>query len=395
MGIEELLGYWRVIRKRLWLILLLFISTMTVIVVTNLTAPPTYRATVKLQIIGSEPEQVSLFGTVRATTTSEEIAAVQSEFTSVLRNSLVAWRTIAELNLSMSAMELLDRIDVVQDGEAMYVTAEGTTPQEAEAIVTTHVDKALLYYRENRALPARVTREFLGQELEKAGERLLQAKDALLKFKLENNLDSLERELAAYQDMIRSLEAQRDAEAVEEERARSLAQTYQQEAQKARTELEKIAGSEATATQAYYTERQRRYQDMAADQTALAEGHRIAKEEYDNLILQKEAELLALIGLTERYDHLNREVALAESDYNFLLSKENEARLKETTALGVGYIQITEPARTPDAPAQSNLPRLAAVGGVASLMAGIILAFILEFIEGLARTARASEGRED
>ncbi|MBC7241979.1 MAG: hypothetical protein H5T60_05985 [Anaerolineae bacterium] len=386
MDITEFLTYWQVIRKRLWLIALLFIATMAVILVTGLTSPPVYRATVKLQVVGSEPEQVSLFGNVRTTTTTDEIATVQNEFVSVLKNGLVAWRTIAELNLSASALDVLNRISIVREGDAIYVTAEADTPQGAESLVTTHVDKAIQYYREYRALPARVAREFLTAQLQEAGDRLAQAKDALLKFKLQNNLDSLERELNAYQDIVRALEAQRDAATVEEQKALAVAQSYRAEAQKAQAELDKL--SETAASRAYYQEMIRRFLQLAAEQEAAAAGHRAARVELDQQIAQKESDLLALIGLREKYDQLNREVALAEQDYNFLLAKENEARLKEAAALQVGYIQVTEPARTPDAPAQSNLPRLAAVGGVTSLMVGIILAFVIEFIEGLSSALR-------
>jgi uncharacterized protein involved in exopolysaccharide biosynthesis len=394
MDAEEFLSYWRVIRKRLWLILLLLVATLGVILAMTLTAPPVYRATVKMQVVGSEPQQVSLFSTVYSGSVTDEIGAVQSEFSSALKNGVVAWRTIASLNLSIGAIDLLDRVSVSRDGDALYVTAQADTPQEAEAIVNEHVDQALTYYREYRALPAQVTLQFLSQAVTDAEVQLAGAQDALLKFKLENNLDSLARELSAYQDLIRSLTAQRDQSRVEELRTRQTAASYQVRAESARVEWEKWSGNEeATATQAYYQETMRRYEQLAADQEALVAGHRAARDEYDQLIQQKENELLALIGLSEELSRLERSIGLARSNYDFLLSKENEAKLKELTALEIGYIQIVEPARTPDAPAQSDLPRLAAVGGVASLLAGIILAFILEFFEQLGRAA-AGKGRE-
>jgi len=391
MEMEEVLGYWRVIRKRLWLILLLFVVTVGIILAISLTAAPVYRATVKLQVIGSEPQQVSLFGTVRAASVSEEIAAVQNEFASILKNGLVGWRTIASLNLSMGAYELLNLISVVRDGDSIYVTAEADTPQQAEAVVNAHVENALSYYRDYRALPARVTRQFLSQQTNAQGEILAEAKDALLRFKLKNNVESLDRELVAYQDMIRSLEAQRDGSVVEERRARTLATNYRTEAANARVELDKIATTEATATQAYWKETIQSYQREAVTQEALADGHKAAREEYDRLISQRGAELLALIGLSKEYSALQRAVSLAESNYNFLLSKENEAKLKEATVLGVGYIQIVEKARTPDAPAQSDLTRLLALGAIGSILAGIILAFILEFFESLGRAVTSKQ----
>ena len=390
MEIEEVLSYWRVIKKRLWLIILLFVATMAVVLVTTLTAAPVYSATVKLQVIGSEPQQVSLFSTVRASTVGDEIAGVQSEFTSILKNGLVAWRTIASLNLNMGAVDLLNAIGLVVDGEAIYVTAQADTPQKAEKIVNAHVDNALSYYREYRALPAKVTRQFLTQQVAAAGETLAETKDALLKFKLKNNIESLDRELLAYQDMIRTLETQRDASAVQEQSSRTLASAYRSEAASAKLEMDKVVIT-ATATLALYRDEVGHYQELAVQHEAEAEAHKTAKGEYDQLISQKGAELLALIGLSKESGSLERAVSVAESNYNFLLSKENEAKLKETTALGVGYIQITEPARTPDAPAQSSLPKLAALGAVSSILAGIIFAFILEFLEGLGRAVSSKE----
>jgi succinoglycan biosynthesis transport protein ExoP len=391
MEIEEFLTYWRVIKRRWWLILLLVIATAGVILYTSLTAAPVYSATVKLQVIGSEPQQVSIFSTVRSTSTGDDVAAVQSEFVSILENGVVAWRTIASLNLSMGAVELLNRVSATRDGDAIYVTVQADTPQQAEAIVNAHVDNALAYYREYRALPARVTRQFLSQLVSDEGEKLAAAQDALLKFKLKNNVESLEKEMSAYQDIVRNLKSQRDASQVEELRARAAAAAYRAEAAKVQADLDKLPPTEGSSTAAYYKETIQRHLVSAAEQDAIAEGHKTAREEYDRLITQKEGELLTLLGLSKEYDSLQRAVAQVEGSYNFLQSKENEAKLKETTALGVGYIQVVEKARTPDAPAQSNLARLLALGVIASLAAGVILAFIIEFFESLGRTMVSQE----
>ena len=51
-----------IFRKRLWMIVLLFAVTLVVILVQALSAPPVYRATVRLQVIPMESEQVALYG---------------------------------------------------------------------------------------------------------------------------------------------------------------------------------------------------------------------------------------------------------------------------------------------------------------------------------------------
>lgn len=391
MDITEFISYWRIIKKRLWLILLIFVATMGVILATSLTAAPVYRASVKVQIIGSESQQVSLFGQVRSASASEELAAVQAEFRSVLSSGLVAWRTIASLNLSISAADLLAGVSSVEDGDAMVVTAEADSPQLAEAIINAHVENAIQYYRDYRALPARVTKQFLVQQVDAQGEILAEAKDALLKFKLKNNMDSMERELLAYQDIIRSYKNVRDTALVDEQRSLSEAASYRSAAETTRAEMERVAPAETSATYTSYLEMIRGYQRQAADFDAAANGHKTAAREYDQIIAQKEAELLALVGFSKEADALARAVSLAEVSYDFLLSKANEAKLKEATAQGVGYIQIVEKGRAPDAPAKSNLPRLAAVGAVASLLAGIILTFVIELFENLGRSAATKE----
>ncbi len=115
----------------------------------------------------------------------------------------------------------------------------------------------------------------------------------------------------------------------------------------------------------------------------------LAKEaEYDRLIAQQEAELERLLKLTTEYDELVRNVNRIQSNYNFLSDKENEAKLKQSQANNVSFIQIIEPARMPDRPAPSRTPKMLAVGSIVSLVAGIILAFVLEFIALLRASAQ-------
>ncbi|MBC7222865.1 MAG: hypothetical protein H5T59_01075, partial [Anaerolineae bacterium] len=122
----------RIIRKRLWLIALIFLVTMGVIFYTQLTAGEVYQAAVRLQVLAMEPGEVGLFSTFRAQGTSDEIIATQNEFIAVLQAGFVAWETVAELNLNMSAAQLLDRITILRDADFVTVVVQASTPQEAE-----------------------------------------------------------------------------------------------------------------------------------------------------------------------------------------------------------------------------------------------------------------------
>ena len=115
---------------------------------------------------------------------------------------------------------------------------------------------------------------------------------------------------------------------------------------------------------------------------------RASKAEYDRVIAQWETELTSLIGLSEEYSRLENAVARIQSTRDLLFNKSLEARLKQSQALSVGYLQVIEPARRPETPLPSRTLQIALVGGILSLVAGAVIAFLLEFVESSARGSR-------
>ncbi|HEY63659.1 MAG TPA: hypothetical protein G4O02_03710 [Caldilineae bacterium] len=399
---EQPLGYWEVLRKRLWIVALLFVVTMSVIGYSALTAKPIYRASVRLQVLLVEPEEVTLFAQIRNVTLADQIIATQEDFISVATSDLVALRTIARLDLDISASELLDRVTVTRDGEFITVSVEGDTPQQAEAIATALVENALEYYREIRARPAVASGQFIQQQLEQAKQELAAAQNALLKFKLQNNVGSLDREIQAYQDKIRALRDKRDDALIAARQAEALKAEYETLAQSMKEAADAAAQRVAAAREAededalrralddeaYYRQKARDYQALAAAQAVAAASHRVAAAEYEQLAARRDADLAALLGLTAEYEELQMAVDQARSNYEFLQGKAREAALKQRQALSLGYLQVVEPARPPQRPAPSRFKRIALVGAVLSLLAGGVLAFLLEFIETLRRPAK-------
>lgn len=422
----------RIIRKRLWLIVLIFLVTMGAIFYTQLTAGEVYQAAVRLQVLAVEPGEVGLFSTFRAQGTSDEIIATQNEFIAVLQAGFVAWETVAELNLNMSAAQLLDRITILRDADFITVVVQANTPQEAEGIATTHVDNALAYYKTVRSRPATTSKEFLTLQLDEERQQVAAARQKFLNFRLEHGLGSVPQEVSAYQDLIRTMKTERERAYIEARRAQEVAETYRkaadeaeaqaeiywqqaEEARQARVEAENrqlaalAQGDQTRAREAeiaveeqrqkeqdarsnaqYYQALAREYRKTAVHQDAVAEGHRAAQARYDQVIASLQTELSTLIGLSDTYDELSRQVAEALSSYDFVQSKLNEARLKESQIRNMGYIQVIEPARTPDRPLPSKLPQYALAGAVISLLAGLVLSFLIEGVESLVRpdTAR-------
>jgi len=367
----EILTYLRIVRKRWWIVVLLFVATIAVILVNAVREKPVYRAYVKLQVIAPEPQEVSLFTTIRSVGTQEEIVAVQVQFDSALHSYYVAWQTINDLNLGISAAELLNGLTVSAEEEFLNVTFTADNPMDVEAIATRHVENAFKYYAQLRAKSATVALQFIQQQLSDEEKALATAQGELLTFKVTHNLDSLTDEVVAIQSQLRQLQLERAKLVVERERTEAVATKYREEAAKADPKNSPVD-----------------YATLAIGEDISVAGILAQEAQYDKLIEERKAKLEELLNLTVENDALLRSVSRIQSNYNFLADKENEARLKQSQANNVSFIQIVEPARMPDQPAPSRTPKLLAVGAVLSLIAGIILAFVLEFLSLLFTSAQ-------
>jgi uncharacterized protein involved in exopolysaccharide biosynthesis len=389
-------NYVNVILKRLWLIVLLFLVTEGVILSLSYTADPVYRATVRLQVLAADSSDVSLFTQYRTSDFASEIQQAQSDFIRALNRGFVAWQTIADLNLEIGATDLLDNLSMAIEGDFIIVTVESDDPGRAEAVAMAQVNNALQYYRQVRATPSRVLREFVVEQLQAEEQNVRAAEQAVLAFKQRHNLDSIEQETHALQDLIRTLKLERDRTVIGRERNAIFADIYrakEQEALAKVAEIEELPENAAGEEAAPYTKKF--YEDLARQHEATALGYEGSRDGeaasialYDEMIAERTAELQSLLGLYDEYNALAQKLNRAQANYGFLLDKENEARLKQLQAERLGYIQITEPARKPDAPVSSRMMQLLLVGGAVSILTGFVLAFLLEFLASVRDAAR-------
>ena len=369
----EILTYLRIIKKRWWLIVLLFVVTTAVILFNSLREKPVYQAYVRLQVIAPESQEVSLFSTNRASSIDEEIVAVQVQFDAALHSYYVAWQTINDLNLGVTAANLLEGLAVSAEEEFLHVTFKADNPLDVEAIATRHVENAFKYYAQIRAKSASVALSFIQEQLNDEEKALATAQSELLTFKITHNLDSLSREILSIQDQLRDLRLVRARLTADREREQAVGNKYREEAAKADPKKPTVD-----------------YATLALQQDAVVAGILAQEAQYDRMIDEQKARLEELLKLSTEYDTLVRDVDRSRSNYGFLADKENEARLKEKQATNVSFIQIVEPARMPDRPAASRTPKMLAVGIVLSLIAGVILTFVLEFLSVLLTSARAT-----
>lgn len=411
---QDTTSYIRIITRRWWLILLLPLVTVAVILTLSRTAETEYITSERLQIVVVDSQEVALFSQTRFIGSAEQIQAVHDEFFDVVRLRSVARRTIAQLGLNLSADELIARIDTQHANDFITVTLRMTEPQLAQQALGAHVENAISAYRDIRATPAQIVRDFVDAQLLEEGQVLADARRNLQKFQLENEVSDLDREILAYQDLRRSLRLDRERAVVEAERNDRLAAEFSSltaanaaKAQALRATLvvsetvgDTATGEGGTAAAGQETAANEpepdplilseiesllalsRAQRSSAEQhTVTAAGHRAAISEYDRLLDVRQQELVYLLGLQERYNSLVSAVARAEANDAFLTAKANEATLKLAQGQDIGYLQVLEPPRLPDSAVPKRTLQLALVGVIISLLLAVILAFVLEVLE--------------
>lgn len=403
-----------ILRRRWWLIALIVAGAVGVTLIGSLNAPTTYRSALRLQVLVLDDQEVTLYSRPRTATSGEEVFITQNDFGDVLRSPLIAWRTIDDLALEMSAEQLLERLTIGISGEFVSVAYEGASPQQAQDVLARHVDNALSHYASLLARPAAATGQFIQAEMSEQGQTLADARNALLAFQLEHNVGDLPREINALQDLLRTLENEQDAAQVESERAAALAGQWdafageaEAKAEAARQRLASAApplSDDALAAlgQAELQARQdqiaalkgeiavqeewaRTYRTTARTQAANAAALRAAAAQQDVAISARRADLTQLLSLSSQYSALMLTLQTAQDDHGFLRAKAVEARLKERQVNEVGSLQVVEPAFLPTAPNPSPVLRLTLLAAVVGLLAALVVVLLLELF-----TARRS-----
>lgn len=390
---------WAILRRRWWLIAAIVVGAVAVTLIVAVSTPPTYRSSLRLQALALDDQEVALYTRRSSGGVNEQIALTQFNFNETLQNSLIAWRTIRDLDLAISASQLLGDLSTSAAGDFVTVTYDADTPEQAMDVLNRHVENALAYYNEIRARPASVAGQFVSSELASQGQVLRRAQDALLQFQLEHSVGDLSREINAVQDAVRGLRAARDGAQIQASQAETLAEQYAAQADAAAAELAAaqqalaaLAGGEEapTAEQQASIDAQTalivelgrtaaEQRSAARAQQAVAAGQRTVASQNERLLNQRAGDLAQLIGLSGDYNTLLAEVDSAQADYVFLRDKAAEARLKEAQAISVGSLQVVDPAFLPTEPGGSSVLRLALLAAVVSLLVGLVAAMLLEF----------------
>jgi uncharacterized protein involved in exopolysaccharide biosynthesis len=344
--------------------------------------------------VAFEPGQVSLFSPERTGLTSDEVRRTKNDFVSTLRDRGVAWQTVAQLHLNMDADELLSHITLPdEEGEFVTVLATGDTPQQAQEIATAHVQNALKTYRETRMRSVDANLEFLKGQLERMRNQLSQAEDELTRFKLDHDMVSLDDAIRSHKQSIDSLGTKLESLKLSLAQAEALAKQYREAEKDSLKKAEEAP--EESATKDYYVQQARDYHASAVEQEAQAAAVQAAIKVSQQLLQDEQDTLVNLLSLEKKYDALETKVNDLEEHRRFLQEKLFEADVKSAQIEKVGYLQVVTTAKTPERPLPKPVLRWAVVSGVVSLLAGLILVFLIAAILGTGerRTTRQSEKR--
>jgi len=428
----ELLTILQFLRRWWRMIVLLPLVSVVALWLGLRSKPPTYEATVKLQITAPQREDVAVYEEYRYGSLRDEITVARNNFAEVLEGDEVRKETAGRLGLNDQQRGFPVEVNTARDADFIYVTVEAGSPDLAALIANTFADEAIDVYGDLRARPTYAERDLFAEKVRVAEEDFRTAQDRLAQFQAENGIVSLEEQLNTYQRLIEQLQLERDRLLLEQstrvsdpvsevdrliaqhqreiDRLVALAPAHtvlQEDVQLARENYQRaLSSGETTVTT---LEDLRAAEDALADfrtehgvvsleseletyqtlleQLQLERDGMVLEEatrdvdavsQVNDLIVQRQEEMDRMAALVPTYDLLSEDLVQAREQYSYVLNKYTEAELTAAAVKAANFIQIVDPAQPPTEPA-SNAAVLLALATVGSAGVGVLLALFLDY----------------
>lgn len=386
--------YLAALKRRFWVILLLLAATMAVVLGRAATTPPAYRSSAVLQVLPLEPEEVTLYTRQNSVSSSDAIDLIVFQFGNLLRSQRMAQRTLSDTGIGMTTGDFASGISVERDpaGDLMTVSVTAGSPENAEKLLRRHIELSLEEFRASRALPSEASGKFLEGQLTQAEQDLDAARQAALQFKLDNRMESLDRELVAAEQAIRGLRSSQQEAQVQVKRIDAVIaalETQLKAAQDAAAKAQPESPAAAAANQ-QVNELQRQLGAQRVDRAS----QQAAVDAITPLLTEREASLASLITLNAQYQALQDVEKERSDNRDFLSAKVREAQLKESQSRSIGYLQVVSDPTTPRSQLPTQTVRAALLGALLAVVAGIVLVFILESAERSLRHARRVSAKQ-
>lgn len=334
MDIQEILKYVQVIRKWWWIIVIVTGATIGTLAVIALSHETVYEATATLQVSAPPPQEVPLYSQFGRQALRDEIEQTRNSLSEFLQSGDTAFRVVQKYpELHLTGRELREKttVELPKESELMFIRVQAADADTAALLTNEVVNLGLEGYGELRAQPTLKTASFIENELEVARQEMNDAENEFVQFQINNRIGNLDQMMTLQQDLLRTLRLQRD-----------------------------LALSDAKLDQVQVLEQ---------------------------IIQEREIELQNMVGLSADYNRLANQVKQARDRFDFLLAKRSEAQIKANQILELSSVQIITPARPPRNPASTIRPQIIVLGAVASTLVGILLTFLMEYLELIGVTA--------
>jgi uncharacterized protein involved in exopolysaccharide biosynthesis len=413
-----------------WLMLAIILVTMLAVPLRLMTTADEYSGTVKLLVTPPERITVDLYTPNRSSTAEEEINIARSNFVDVLESEETRRRVIETLGLPEALHEYKLSVNVSRETDFLTVGISTLDGAWAAEIANEHVTQARKYFGEIRAQPAALAKLALASQVADAQTQLNAADQALVAFKNEHNISSVEAERELNLAILSKLYDQRSAAALAQQSA-NLSQTFP-ELMRTLDSLRSTAifrndAGQATAWDdviAFHNRQILAYsqssetaemtaaerlsaiiseleaQRLSAETTGAANlaqayayviafysGELVALQQgtqsvayIEELIATQEARIAEVNELTPEYNDLVVRAEQAQQNYETLATAYQDAVIKEDTALRADFIQVVLPASVQSRPDTSSVATLVLLGLVASVGAAIAMAFAAELL---------------
>lgn len=325
---QDLLRFLQILGRWWWVVGLALLTTIVAIIVAITMTPPTYEAGVTIQISAPPPQEVPLFSEYGREAVSQQIEQSRTSLAEFLQATYVADRVLERLGtIALTEAQLRSQISVELPpaAQTLRVLVRANSPATAALLATTVAETGLDYYAQLLAQPTATNRLFIGEQLELTANRLVEAENKLEQFRLQHNVY--------------------DVETAIEEQSRLLLTLRQNS-------------------------------DLARTRNITTEVQQIAP-----VVAERERDLQALIQLVPEYNTLVDQVTNIRATSNLLQQSLNEAQIKESQILSSSSIQMISAARPPDQPVPVLSNGLIMLSIFSSLLVGILLALLLEFLD--------------
>ncbi len=433
----EFWGYYRMFRRRRWLIIGAMLAAVTVAVVINRIGIGEYEASATLSI-PSEQRAFFVFGG-----SDQSAGDVRTQLAlNLLRSRDLAERVVRRLHLGLRPEDLQRRLRVEKDpgGRLVRVFFTGTTRADAITLTNAFAEEAAAYDQEVQSRESTLAREFVEKQVDAARTNLRNAEDALLQFRQKNefvlasaasqqvaNLETVGQgvalSLSEINAKLSSIRAQMTGQTAtrSEQEITDSPIAGQLRAQLVGLEIA-LTSELAVHTEKYYTVPPLKAKIQAIKDRLNSELGKIVSSEkvqhnpvYDALAQQRitlEADRVALLAKKEalarmvgvvhqnlpglaqvqmEQSRLARNIDTLEKEYADLQTRLGQARLREQGILDLGSMAVADHARAArPAPLQGKLARLS-LAALLGVMAGGGLAYFLDYLDNGLNTAENAE----